>query len=91
MPKPSNNAAAQSPQKRVRVAATGSFQVKKDSPSHTVKRDSKSGQFVEVSSHNWIDSVLARVRAMSKEEKIQSLKDVGILTKSGNLAKPYRD
>ena len=89
--KPTSNATAQSPQKRVRVAAVGRFQVKKGENSHTVKRDAKSGQFIAVSSHDWVGPVIARIQAMTKIEKIQTLKDAGILTKSGNLAKPYRD
>lgn len=80
-----------SPQKRAREAATGRFEVKRDESSHAMKRDAKSGRVVEASFHNWAGSVLARVRAMSNEQKIQSLKDAGILTKSGNLARPYRD
>ncbi len=37
-----------------------------------------------------LDASLARVKAMTHEEQIQSLKDAGILTKAGKLAKPYR-
>lgn len=38
-----------------------------------------------------IDAVVARVRRLTMKERIQSLIDCGILTKSGKrLAKPYR-
>lgn len=39
---------------------------------------------------NDADRVVARVKGMTKEEFIQSLKDCGVLTKSGKLAKRYR-
>ena len=33
---------------------------------------------------------LSRIRSMTKSERIQSLKNAGILTPSGNYTKPYR-
>jgi len=75
---------------QVREGATGRIAGIVES-SHVLKRDAAAGQFIEASSHKGIGSVIARVRAMSTVEKIQTLKDAGILTKAGNLAKPYRD
>ena len=33
---------------------------------------------------------LSRIRSMTKAERIQSLKNAGILTPNGNYTKPYR-
>ena len=33
---------------------------------------------------------IARIKGMTKQQRIQSLKDAGILTPSGNYTKPYR-
>jgi hypothetical protein len=33
---------------------------------------------------------ISRIRSMTKAERIQSLKNAGILTPSGNYTKPYR-
>ena len=89
--KPSSNAGAESPQKWVRTVTVERSQSKKGENSKVVKKDTTVGQLTAKSSHNWVGSVIARVQAMSNMEKIQTLKDAGILTKSGNLAKPYRD
>ncbi len=37
-----------------------------------------------------LDAAVARIKAMSSEELVQSLKDTGILTPTGKLAKRYR-
>jgi|GEM_PF-2881041 len=88
----SSGDAAKGTRTQVRVPATGGTKaVKGDQHSLGAKKPASSGLISGVLTQAQLDSVLAHVKAMTPEQWTQSFKDAGILTKSGKLAKPYRD